>query len=73
VSLLRDPRTDPRPGDILRGRGADGIEHSVLIIWATDEYVGFSPEREGGFNGLCRISMEAFRRDAADATVEAGE
>jgi hypothetical protein len=70
MQATRDPRTDPQPGDMLLGVGADGVSRYVQVHYVTSEYVGFAraaaPDAEAQ---LCRITMDRFREQAQAAEV----
>ena len=60
---MRDPRTDPRPGDVLRK--GDDERH---VMGRDETYNGFVFYRQGGpWKRLCRIST--WKRTMRDAEV----
>jgi hypothetical protein len=68
--MNRDPRTDPQPGDMLLGVGADGVSRYVQVHYATEEYIGFARTASITEDAdLCRITRARWLEQAKEAEV----
>ena len=70
--MSRDPRLEPRPGDILRGTGADGQQRYVNVHWVGyRDQVGFVKglDIDGNQWSPERMPLAQFVEQAHDAEV----
>lgn len=63
---MRDPRSDPRPGDVLRGKNSMGttVETRIHFVHSGQVFFGSADSLGGG-----RMSIENYRIQAKDAEV----
>jgi hypothetical protein len=64
MSIERDPRTDPRPGDVLEIAGRDGYGPLVINVELVGHYVYFRPEGGRITSDLTIAEWREFARDA---------
>jgi hypothetical protein len=68
--MTRDPRTDPQPGDMLLGVGADGVSRYVQVHYVHSGYVYFARTASITEDAeLCRITRPRWSEQATEAEV----